>query len=83
MPWVAFVDNELTEELDKLYGESNTKEKFPEHEFVGSCLRVGLTINDLKELTYVDIMKILLTFIEPKKDNNKKATQKDIDRLLG
>ena len=55
---------------------------FPEHEFLASCLRVGLHISDLKELTYIDVMKILLTFIDSK-PRRKEATQKDIDMLLG
>lgn len=56
---------------------------FPEHHFLLACLRLGLTIQDLRFLTYVDIMKIFLS-IENKKDENKprKATQADIDRLL-
>ncbi len=55
---------------------------FPEHSFISSCLRVGITINDLKLLTYVDVMKILLSFIDTKETNTKNATQRDIDKLL-
>ena len=56
---------------------------FPEHHFLLASLRLGLTIQDLKILTYVDVMKIFLS-IETKKENTKvrKATQADIDRLL-
>lgn len=56
---------------------------FPEHHFLLACLRLGLTVQDLKFLTYVDVMKIFLS-IETKKENTKvrKATQADIDRLL-
>ena len=60
------------------------EESFPEHSFYGSCLRAGLTIHDLKTFTYVDIIKILLSFISDKKTNTiPKATQADIDKLLG
>lgn len=82
MPWIAFVDEELSKELDKIKGDSKIKEVFPEHEFLGSCLRIGLTISDLKELTYVDVMKIFITFIGSK-TTQKEATQRDIDKLLG
>ena len=82
MPWIAFVDEELSKELDKIKNNSNSKEIFPEHEFLGSCLRIGLSVQDLKELTYIDVMKVLLTFISEKKEQ-KNATQKDIDKLLG
>lgn len=56
---------------------------FPEHHFLLACLRLGLSIQDLKVLTYVDVMKIFLS-IETKKENTgiRKATQADIDKLL-
>lgn len=56
---------------------------FPEHHFLLTCFRLGLTIQDLKFLTYVDIMKIFLS-IETKKEDTgvREATQADIDRLL-
>lgn len=56
---------------------------FPEHHFLLACLRLGLTIQDLKLLTYVDVMKIFLS-IETKKEEKTKyieATQADWDRL--
>lgn len=56
---------------------------FPEHHFLLACLRLGLTIQDLRFLTYVDIMKIFLS-IETKKEEKPKyieATQADWDRL--
>ena len=47
-------------------------------------LRIGLTIVDLKELTYIDVMKILLSFIGSNNQSTQKsATQSDIDKLLG
>lgn len=57
---------------------------FPEHYFLLACFRLGLTIQDLRFLTYVDVMKIFLS-IETKKAESsdaRKATQVDIDRLL-
>ena len=56
---------------------------FPEHYFLLACLRLGLTIQDLKFLTYVDIIKIFLSIERKKKDTGvRKASQADIDRLL-
>ena len=78
----AFVDSELSKELEKLSSGDDEKELFPEHCFIATCLRAGLTVNDLKILTYVDVMKILISFIPKKKSNTKKATQADIDRFL-
>lgn len=56
---------------------------FPEHHFLLACLRLGLTIQDLRFLTYVDVIKIFLSIENKKKDTGaRKATQTDIDRLL-
>lgn len=55
---------------------------FPEFSFVGTCLQVGLTISDLKQMTYVEVMKILVTLMPKKEEKTKKATQKDIDKFL-
>ena len=57
---------------------------FPEHHFLLACLRLRLTIQDLKILSYVDIVKIFLS-IETRKEKSdtRAATQADIDRLLG
>ena len=68
LPQIAFADEELSKELDKrIKTKETTKEPFPEHEFIASCLRVGLSLNDLKELTYIDCMKILLSFLGEEK----------------
>ena len=85
LPQIAFVDEDLSKELEKINTDKTVKEIFPEHEFIGSCLRVGLTISDLEKLTYIDVMKILLTFINNNKEttNQRIATQRDIDKLLG
>lgn len=56
---------------------------FPEHHFLLACLRLGLTIQDLRFLTYADVMKIFLSIETKEKDTGvRKATQADIDRLL-
>lgn len=63
------------------------KEEYPEHEFVVSCLKLGLTTLDLEKFSYIEVMKIQYSFISSKenKTNNiyKKASQADIDKLLG
>jgi hypothetical protein len=78
----TFVDLEVINELEKINGKGNGEDLFPEHSFIASCLRIGLTLQDLKILNYVDVMKILLSYIGSG-NKSKKATQSDIDRLLG
>ncbi len=84
MPWIAFVDNELYEKIQNINTDNEELvEEYPEQEFIASCLRVGLTIDDLKEITYIEAMKILYSTIEKKKNKKvRKATQADWDRLM-
>ena len=85
MPWIAFVDNELYEKINKINDnkEELDEEEYPEQEFIVSCLRIGLTIEDLKEITYIEAMKMLYSTIEKKKTKKiRKATQADWDRLM-
>ena len=75
----------MREEFKKCSGNEDTYEVlFPEHYFLVTCLQIGLTLQDLKMLTYVDVMKMFLSIL--KKEKNKtsiqKATQQDIDRFL-
>jgi len=85
------VDEKVLDELEKLNGDKKDNEEslFPEHEFLSTCLRMGLRIEDLKILTYVDVFKILISFIG--RNNNEKsvtqngareATQEDIQKLV-
>lgn len=56
--------------------------------FLGLCAKNGISIEYLKILTYVDVMKMLVSFIdtnneETNKNSVRMATQRDIDKLLG
>lgn len=87
MPWIAFVNEEVLIELDKINTDNNKVSKFPEHDFILSALKIGLTIQDLKQLTYVDVAKMILCNIDidnvkESYQNIRNANQNDIDRLL-
>lgn len=83
----CFIDGKVHEELKKLNESSgdDTEVLFPEHFFLSACLRLGLTLENLKILTYIDVMKIFLSTTREKKERKKvkKATQADWDRLAG
>lgn len=80
---IAFVDDELIEAFSTLESKSESKTPiFPAHSFEASCLRVGLSLKDLKERTYVSIMKVLFSFMDTKGKTVKDATQKDIDKFM-
>lgn len=46
---------------------------------------MGLTIQDLKELEYKDVAKIMLCYVDQdtNKKKTRKATQSDWDKLAG
>lgn len=87
MPSITFVDEEAIKELKKIIkSEEEINLKFPEHDFFATALKIGITIEDLKELTYVDILKIFISFLQKDKDKTtngvRKATQEEINQLV-
>ena len=82
MPQIAFVDEEVNKELKKLSSGDNQEELFPEHAFLSICIKAGISYEYLKNFTYIDIIKIILSTISDNKNKPHKATQKDIDEFL-
>lgn len=87
MPSTTFVDEEVIKELKKIVkNEEETELKFPEHDFFATTLKIGLAIEDLRTLTYVDILKIFISFLQKDKDKTingtRKATQEEINQLV-
>lgn len=83
------MDDELIQATKKISNTSNKQNKkeneaLEEHNFIATCLRMGLSISDLKELEYKDVAKLMLCFIEqnkPEKEKTREATQADWDAL--
>ena len=49
-----------------------------------ACIQTGLKFDDLRYFTYVDILKMFVCIRKTNKNKKiKKATQNDIDNLLG
>ncbi len=48
---------------------NNLITSFPEHEFIVSCISFGLNIEALKELTYIDVVKMMITTRKREKEN--------------
>lgn len=86
-----FVDNfysqEVKEELDKIKVSKNEDEPiiFQEHTFLNQCLNIGLNIEDMTKLSYVDICKLLIVNMNKatnlRKPKYKIATTQDWDAL--
>lgn len=81
------MDEKVFDELEKIIGNKNDNEEgnlFPEYAFLVSCLRIGLRLEDLKYLTYIDVLKMFISFIgkPEKQDGTREATQEDIQNLV-
>lgn len=73
----------MYKKIEKLNSNNSIEEEYPEQEFIASCLRVGLTIKDLENLTYIEAMKVLYSALEKTETKGmRKATQADWDRLM-
>lgn len=59
--------------------KSNDKE-FDEYDVVALAKRLNITLDDMKEMSYVTLINILLSNVE---EDEKAATQEDIDRYFG
>lgn len=81
----SFLDEETAKELEKIPNDNNKQSIFPEHEFLRMCLDCGLSTEDLKNLTYIDVVKVLLSAYIGRKEEKtikfKEATQEDWDKL--
>lgn len=78
------MDKELETELKKLpSSKAEIVDTLSEHRFIANCLKLGLRMQDLQELEYKDVAKIMVCYLQ---DNNPKkermATQQDIDKLF-
>ena len=76
------MDNELIEAISKVKKNNKESNFLEEHKFIANCLQVGLRIEDLKQMEYKDVAKILLSFMLGEK-NQEIASQSDIDKFLG
>lgn len=46
------------------------------------CKRLNITIEDMKEMSFVSLMNILISSVE-EKDTTRKASKEDIKRFIG
>ena len=65
-------------EYKKLNNNSNS-EPLDIYEVVALAKRLNITLNDLKEMSFVSLVNILLSSVEEKENN---AIQQDIDNFL-
>lgn len=67
----------------KVTSTSNSSNKeFDEYEIVALAKRLNITIEDMKQMSFVSLANVLLSSVE-KEDAVDNATQEDIDRYFG
>lgn len=64
----------------KTKSNSKSNKEFDEYEVVALAKRLNITFDDMKEMSFVSLANILLSSVE---DDEKNATQEDIDRYFG
>lgn len=71
------------DQLNLLKRKNKTQEsdELSEHRFLANCLQMGFRLDDLKELEYVDIAKVMVCSI-PEDQKYKKASAEDWDKLM-
>lgn len=82
MPRIAFVDEELIQMTKN--SKSNVKlDEYEDWRYLASCLTIGLSLDDLQQLQYKDVAKIMYVMMEDSKEKKTRtATQADINKLL-
>ena len=72
----------MFEEFEKYKTNNEEEGLYPEHDFIVSCLRIGLKLEDLKLLTFIDIIKLFISYIgkpeKQEKEGTRFATQEEI-----
>lgn len=60
--------------------KGNNNDPIDEYEVVALAKRLNITFDDMKEMSFVSLINILLSSVD---EGEKKATQEDIDKYFG
>lgn len=66
----------------QLKDNGTSVDEIDEYEIMALCKRLNITIEDMKEMSFVSLINILISSVE-EKDTTKKATKEDIRRFIG
>ena len=64
----------------KTKSNNTSNKEFDEYDVVALAKRLNITLDDMKEMSYNSLINILLSSVE---DDEKQATQEDIERYFG
>ena len=66
----------------KQFPKSENTEPADEYDVMSLAKRLGISIDEMKEMSFVSLFNVLIASTNTEKDE-RKATQEDIDRLFG
>lgn len=61
--------------------KSTSNEPVDEYEIVALAKRLNITFEDMDNMSFVSLMNILISSVD--EDDERKATQEDIDKFFG
>lgn len=64
----------------QLNSSSSSNDPVDEYEVVALAKRLNITLDDMKKMSFVSLMNILISSVEEK---SQSATQEDIDKYFG
>ena len=71
----------LVSNLKQVKVENQTSREVDEFEVVALAKRLGITFEEMKQMSYISLMNILLSSVDS--EDTQTATQEDIDRMFG
>ena len=71
----------LVSNLKQVKVENQTSKEVDEYEVVALAKRLGITFEEMKQMSYISLMNILLSSVDS--EDTQTATQEDIDRMFG
>ena len=63
----------------KIVSTSGDDEPIDEYEVVALAKKLGITFDEMRQMSFVSLINIMLSSVEQQKE----ATQEDIDRMFG
>lgn len=71
-------------EIKQIPNSPQNEEPIDEYEIIALAKRLNITLNDMKEMSFVSLINILLSNMDSETfENTKEATQDDINKYFG
>ena len=70
-------------EYKQLPHKSNSDKPVDEYEIVALAKRLNISIEDMKQMSFVSLMNILISAVDNGESEEKEASQEDIDSFFG